>query len=122
MPLADAAAMIRSGEVEAAVAGGADAPITPLTLASFIGSGLVAASNGEPEAASKPFDLTRESGVLAEGAGIFILENSNVPWPEVPDCMSKSRASGNSGTSIVTNQHQGYLIRWNWHWPTLVGR
>jgi len=73
--LADAAAMIRSGEVEAAVAGGADAPITPLTLAGFIGSGLVAASNGEPEAASKPFDLTRESGVLAEGAGIFIVEN-----------------------------------------------
>jgi 3-oxoacyl-[acyl-carrier-protein] synthase II len=73
--LADAAAMIRSGEVEAAVAGGADAPITPLTLASFIGSGLVSASNGEPETASKPFDLTRESGVLAEGAGIFVLEN-----------------------------------------------
>jgi 3-oxoacyl-[acyl-carrier-protein] synthase II len=73
--LADAAAMIRSGEVEAAVAGGADAPITPLTLASFIGSGLVSASNGEPELASKPFDLNRESGVLAEGAGIFILEN-----------------------------------------------
>ena len=73
--LAEAAAMVRSGEVEAAVAGGADAPITPLTLASFIGSGLVSASNGEPERASKPFDLTRESGVLAEGAGIFIVEN-----------------------------------------------
>jgi 3-oxoacyl-[acyl-carrier-protein] synthase II len=73
--VADAAAMIRSGEVEAAVAGGADAPITPLTLASFIGSGLVSASNGEPETASRPFDLTRESGVLAEGAGIFVLEN-----------------------------------------------
>jgi 3-oxoacyl-[acyl-carrier-protein] synthase II len=73
--LADAAAMIRSGEVEAAVAGGADAPITPLTLASFIGSGLVSVSNGEPETASKPFDLTRESGVLAEGAGMFVLEN-----------------------------------------------
>ena len=73
--LADAAAMVRSGEVEAAVAGGADAPITPLTLASFIGSGLVSASNGEPELASRPFDLNRESGVLAEGAGIFILEN-----------------------------------------------
>jgi 3-oxoacyl-[acyl-carrier-protein] synthase II len=73
--LADAAAMIRSGEVEAAVAGGADAPITPLTLASFIGSGLVSASNGEPEMASRPFDLTRESGVLSEGAGIFVLEN-----------------------------------------------
>lgn len=73
--VAEATAMIRSGEVEAAVAGGADAPITPLTLASFIGSGLVAASNGEPELASKPFDLTRESGVLAEGAGIFIVEN-----------------------------------------------
>jgi 3-oxoacyl-[acyl-carrier-protein] synthase II len=73
--VADAAAMIRSGEAEIAVAGGADAPITPLTMASFIGSGLCATSNGEPEKASRPFDSNRESGVLAEGACVFILEN-----------------------------------------------
>jgi 3-oxoacyl-[acyl-carrier-protein] synthase II len=73
--ISDAASMIRSGEAEVAIAGGADAPITPLTMASFIGSGLVMASNGDPQDASRPFDLTRKSGVLAEGAAVLVLEN-----------------------------------------------
>ena len=73
--VADAAAMIRSGEAEIAIAGGADAPITPLTMASFIASGLSSCRNDEPEAASRPFDLDRDSGVISEGAGIFVLEN-----------------------------------------------
>jgi 3-oxoacyl-[acyl-carrier-protein] synthase II len=73
--IADAAALISRGEAEVAIAGGADAPITPLILASFIGSGLVSANNGEPEKASRPFDALRHSGVLSEGAAVFILEN-----------------------------------------------
>jgi len=73
--IADAAAMIRSGEAELAIAGGADAPITPLTMASFIASGLSSTCNDEPERASRPFDLGRDSGVISEGAGVLILEN-----------------------------------------------
>ncbi len=73
--LADAAAMIRSGEADIAIAGGADAPITPLTMASFIASGLSSCRNDEPERASRPFDLCRDSGVISEGAGVFVLEN-----------------------------------------------
>jgi 3-oxoacyl-[acyl-carrier-protein] synthase II len=73
--VADAASMIRSGEAEIAIAGGADAPITPLTMASFIASGLSSCRNDEPETASRPFDLSRDSGVISEGAGIFVLEN-----------------------------------------------
>jgi len=73
--VADAAAMIRAGEAEIAVAGGADAPITALTMASFIGSGLCSNTNGEPEKASRPFDSERECGVLSEGGCVFILEN-----------------------------------------------
>lgn len=73
--VADAAGMIRSGEAEIAIAGGTDAPITPLAVASFIGSGLISSSNGEPRKASRPFDSTRRSGVLSEGAGVFVLEN-----------------------------------------------
>ena len=73
--IAIAAAMIRSGEAEFAIAGGADAPITPLAMASFIASGLSSYRNGEPEKASRPFDLGRDSGVISEGAGILILEN-----------------------------------------------
>src|SRR6202035_3201479 len=73
--VADAAAMIRSGEAEIAIAGGADAPITPLTMASFIASGMSSVRNDEPERASRPFDLERDSGVISEGAGVFVLEN-----------------------------------------------
>lgn len=73
--IAIAAAMIRSGEADIAIAGGADAPITPLAMASFIASGLSSQRNSEPETASRPFDLSRDSGVISEGAGIVILEN-----------------------------------------------
>jgi 3-oxoacyl-[acyl-carrier-protein] synthase II len=73
--VASAAAMIRAGEAEIAIAGGADAPITQHGLASFIASGLCSMRNDRPEKASRPFDLTRDSGVMSEGAGMFILEN-----------------------------------------------
>ncbi|MDQ6655324.1 MAG: beta-ketoacyl-[acyl-carrier-protein] synthase family protein [Verrucomicrobiota bacterium] len=73
--IAGAAAMIRSGEAELAIAGGADAPLTRHTFAAFISSGLSSCRNDEPERASRPFDLHRESGVISEGAGIFVLED-----------------------------------------------
>jgi 3-oxoacyl-[acyl-carrier-protein] synthase II len=73
--IADATKMVRSGEAEIAIAGGADAPITPLAMASFIASGLSSFRNGEPETASRPFDRSRDSGIISEGAGMVILEN-----------------------------------------------
>lgn len=73
--IALAATMIRSGAAELAIAGGADAPITKHGLASFIASGLSTSHNGDGPHASRPFDLSRESGVLSEGAGMFVLEN-----------------------------------------------
>jgi len=73
--LAEAAAMIRSGAAELAIAGGADAPITPLVMASFVANGLSSCRNSEPERASRPFDLDRDTGVISEGAAIFVVEN-----------------------------------------------
>jgi len=73
--IADAASMIRTGEAEIAIAGGTDAPITPLAMACFTSSGLSSCRNGEPEKASRPFDLSRDSGVISEGACVFVLEN-----------------------------------------------
>src|SRR5205807_3506500 len=70
-----AADLIRSGAAELAIAGGADAPITKHTFAAFIATGLNSCRNGEPEKASRPFDLERDSGVISEGAGMFVLEN-----------------------------------------------
>ncbi len=73
--VAAAAAMIKRGEAELAIAGGADAPITPLAIASFAASGLSSVRNSDPQTASRPFDLTRDSGVISEGAGILVLED-----------------------------------------------
>jgi 3-oxoacyl-[acyl-carrier-protein] synthase II len=70
-----ASAMIRSGAAELAIAGGADAPLTKHGMASFIATGLSSLRNGEPEKASRPFDVERDSGVISEGAGMFVLED-----------------------------------------------
>ena len=73
--IAEAAAMIRAGEAEIAIAGGAEAPVTPLVMSMFVASGLTSCRNSEPERASRPFDLWRDSGVVSEGAGVVILED-----------------------------------------------
>jgi 3-oxoacyl-[acyl-carrier-protein] synthase II len=67
--------MISGGEAELAIAGGADAPITKHTFAAFTASGLSSCQNGAPQQASRPFDRDRDSGVISEGAGMFVLEN-----------------------------------------------
>lgn len=73
--VAAAAATIRAGEAELALAGGADAPITKHTFAAFTATGLSSRRNEDPERASRPFDRERDTGVISEGAGIFVLEN-----------------------------------------------
>jgi 3-oxoacyl-[acyl-carrier-protein] synthase II len=73
--IADAFSLIRSGDVDLAIAGGTDAPITPLVMGSFIASGLSSCRNAEPEKASRPFDIERDSGVISEGACVMVLEN-----------------------------------------------
>src|SRR5216684_136575 len=73
--VADAAAMIGAGHAELAITGGADAPVTPLVMSMLIASGLSSCRNGEPERASRPFDLSRDSGVVSEGAAVMILED-----------------------------------------------
>jgi 3-oxoacyl-(acyl-carrier-protein) synthase len=67
--------MIRQGKQDIALAGGSDAPITPLTVASFGSTGMVPDWRGPPEKASRPFDRDRMGGILAEGCGFIVLEN-----------------------------------------------
>ena len=73
--IALATTLIQSGEAELALAGGTDAPISKHTFAAFTATGLSSRRNDDPEKASRPFDLARDSGVISEGAGIFVLEN-----------------------------------------------
>ena len=73
--VADAASLIRAGQAEVAIAGGSDAPITPIAMASFAAADLSSCRNDDPGKASRPFDIDRDSGVISEGAGMFVLEN-----------------------------------------------
>ena len=65
---------IRSGAVDACIAGGAEAPILPLAVAAFARMRALSRRNDDPQAASRPFDAQRDGFVMAEGAGILVLE------------------------------------------------
>lgn len=68
---------ILRGEADLVIAGGGDAPITPFVHSCFCAVGLLPTLyNNEPASASRPFDARRCGGVLAEGAGMLILEDS----------------------------------------------
>jgi 3-oxoacyl-[acyl-carrier-protein] synthase II len=56
------------------LAGGTEAPICQLTLASFCAIRALSTRNSDPERASRPFDATRDGFVLGEGAGVVVLE------------------------------------------------
>ncbi|MCM3584293.1 beta-ketoacyl-ACP synthase II [Mesobacillus maritimus] len=71
--IGDAFRVIQNGEVDVMVAGGTEAAITEMTIAGF--NNMTALStNPNPETASRPFDKNRDGFVIAEGAGIIILE------------------------------------------------
>ncbi|GGH09488.1 beta-ketoacyl-ACP synthase II [Paenibacillus segetis] len=66
---------IQSGRADVLFAGGSDAAITEISLASFTKATALSARNDEPERASRPFDAGRDGFVMAEGAGILVLES-----------------------------------------------
>jgi 3-oxoacyl-[acyl-carrier-protein] synthase II len=69
--------MLKAGEVDVVVAGGAEACITGIPLAGFSQMRAMCIShNDDPEHASRPFDTARDGFVLGEGAGIMVLERA----------------------------------------------
>ncbi len=66
--------LIQGGKADAMVTGGAEAAITPLSVAGFGNMKALSMRNDEPEAASRPFDKGRDGFVLGEGAGVLVLE------------------------------------------------
>ncbi len=65
---------IQTGDCDAMICGGAEAPVTPLALAGFCAMRALSLRNDHPEQASRPFDKDRDGFVMGEGAGILVLE------------------------------------------------
>lgn len=70
-----AAKLVRDGDVDAMIAGGSEASISPLGVAAFAKMKALSRRNDEPTRASRPFDAKRDGFVIAEGAGVVILES-----------------------------------------------
>lgn len=70
----DAMAQIKNGNADIMITGGCEAALTRLGLASFCSLKALSRRNDDPERASRPFDRDRDGFVLAEGAGIVVLE------------------------------------------------
>jgi 3-oxoacyl-[acyl-carrier-protein] synthase II len=72
--IGDAFRAIQRGDADVMLAGGADALVHPVVIASFYALRALSARNDEPRRASRPFDRERDGFVLAEGAGVLVLE------------------------------------------------
>lgn len=74
--IGDAARLIRAGEADIAVCGGAEAAIDRVSLAGFAAArALSSGYNDTPEKASRPFDSGRDGFVMGEGAGLLVIES-----------------------------------------------
>lgn len=74
--IGDAARLIRSGEADIAICGGAEAAIDRVTLGCFAAArALSTGFSDSPEQASRPFDSQRDGFVMAEGAGLLVIES-----------------------------------------------
>lgn len=69
--------MIKTGNLDMIITGGAEASITPISVAGFCSMKALSTRNDEPTKASRPFDKERDGFVMGEGAGILVLEELN---------------------------------------------
>jgi 3-oxoacyl-[acyl-carrier-protein] synthase II len=73
--IGEAARLIGNGTVPVMLAGGAEAPLAPLTFGAFAMIRVLSTRNDDPETASRPFDRGRDGFVIAEGGAILVLES-----------------------------------------------
>ena len=73
--IGDAFRFIQRGYAQAMICGGAEAAVTPLSIAGFAAMKALSTRNDDPSHASRPFDRDRDGFVMGEGSGILLLES-----------------------------------------------
>ena len=73
--IGEAARLIEDGRVPVMLAGGAEAPLSPLVVGAFAMIRVLSTRNDDPATASRPFDSGRDGFVIAEGATVLVLES-----------------------------------------------
>jgi 3-oxoacyl-[acyl-carrier-protein] synthase II len=93
----DALRILQRGDADAMITGGAEATITPMTIAGFGNMKALSARNDSPATASRPFDGTRDGFVLGEGAGVLVLETLEHALKRGADIIAEVVGFGQSG-------------------------
>lgn len=99
---------ISCGEKNMVLAGGADAPITPLILAGLCASKIMSVRNDEPEKASRPFDRMRDGGVLSEGAAVIVMEELEYALSRDARIYGEVVGYGEAAEVVLNNPGQGF--------------
>lgn len=72
--IGQALSLLRDGRADVMLAGGAEAPISPLVISGYAKLGALTPSTRPPEESCSPFDVNRDGFVMGEGAGLLVLE------------------------------------------------
>ncbi len=95
--LGDAADMIRLGRAEVMLAGGAEAAVTPLSIAGFNSMKALSTRNDDPARASRPFDAGRDGFVMGEAGAVLVLEELGHALARGADIVCELAGYGLSG-------------------------
>jgi 3-oxoacyl-[acyl-carrier-protein] synthase II len=72
--IGDAFRIIQFGDADVMITGGAEAPVSPISVGGFASMRALSTRNEDPQRASRPFDADRDGFVIGEGAGVIVLE------------------------------------------------
>ncbi len=102
--IGEACEIIRRGDAQAMICGGAEAPITPIGVAAFDAARALSTRNDDPQGASRPFDAERDGFVIGEGAAILVLESLELALRRGAPILAEVMGYGASGDAYHITQ------------------